>query len=282
MSTTAILVYTAFLGGASAAEIITLMGAVPPPAAELSFLGVRVLSDITAGAGPVLRTLTLGLTPGLDAAATAVLETSASGSPIGSVAVTTPGADYVLPPIISFTGGRPSVVPEQSTVGINVNQRAGSLDSPALAQAYLKVVSTAVFAGGGGYGPNTFIKLSGGIKPGGVQAVLTPTIAGGIITGVVLTSPGSGYTGVPTVIVVDPGLVPGVGGVVSVSMGVGEIKVERGGTGFNAPPVVVITPYFQALFPPTSDQAAPFKQLMTTALEQATMGPVTASLPIIA
>jgi hypothetical protein len=282
VTTTATLIYTAYLGGASAAQVISLMAAVPPPASELSFLGVRVLSDATVGAGPVVRTLTLGLTPGIDAMATAVLKTNDSGSPIGSVVVATPGADYILAPIVSFTGGRPTVVPAQSTVGIDVNQQAGSLNSPAVAQAFLKVVSTAVVAGGGGYGPNTFINLSGGIKPGGVQAVLTPTIAGGIITGVTLVSAGSGYTGVPTVTVVDPGVTPGSGGVVSVSMGVGVIEVFRGGTGFNAPPTVVLTPYFQALFPVASDQAAPFKQLMTTALEQATMGPVTASLPIIA
>jgi hypothetical protein len=282
MSTQAILNYTAFLGGASAAQVIALMSAVPPPADALSFLGVRVLTDSTVGVGPVVRTLVLGLDPSANATATAALETSASGSPVGSVLVTAPGADYILPPVITFTGGRPTVIPAQSTQGIDVNQRAGSLDSPAVAQAYLKVVSTAVVAGGGGYSANTFIKLSGGIKPGGVQAVITPTIAFGVITGVTIFSAGSGYTGVPTVTVVDPNAIPGTGAVVSVSMGVGTIEVLRGGTGFNAPPTVVITPYFQALFPLGSDQGSPFRQLRTTALEQATMGPVTASLPIIA
>ena len=114
--------------------------------------------------------------------------------------------------------------------------------------------------------------------------MLTPTIVGGVITGVSLTSAGSGYVGVPTVTVVDSG--GGSGAAIGVSMGVGEVLVLRQGTGYNAAPSVVLTPFFQAIFPagasPFVAQQAPLENLMNVALEQAITSPVAASPVVIA
>jgi hypothetical protein len=299
MSSTATLSYKAFLGGASAAQVIALMSAVPVPKDALSFLGVRVISDSTVGAGPVIRTITLGLNPVAAATATASLVPGdGSGSPLAALTVTSPGSGYVIPPIVSFSGGRLAEAPQVQAFTPDrmarqhfttspgnpeaANQRDGSFNAPAHAEARLKVVSATVTAGGSGYGPNTFILVQGGLARGGRKAVLIPTIALGVVTGVVVTDPGSGYTSVPSIAVVDPGATPGSGAVVTVSMGLDLLLLTQPGAGFTSAPSVILTPYFQAVFPPTGDQSAPFRNLLNTALEQATLGPVSASPPVIA
>lgn len=299
MSSTATLVYKAFLGGASAAQVAALMASVPAPKDALSFLGVRIISDSTPIASPVVRTLVLGLNPIATATATASLVPGdASGSPIASLTVTSPGSGYILPPIVTFTGGRSKAAPQVQAFNPDQmarqhfntspgnpepeSQLSGSLNSPAAAMARLKVVTATVTAGGAGYSASTFILVQGGLAKGGRAAVLTPTIALGVVTGVVITDPGSGYTSVPSIAIVDPSVTPGSGAAVSVSMGLDLLLLERPGGGYTSAPTVVLTPYFQAVFPPASDQAAPFRNLMNTALEQALMSPVSANPPVIA
>lgn len=315
-TSSATLVYTAPLGGASAARIIALMSAVPVPPDVLRFYGLRIVSDATVGTGPVVRTVTLGLNPVSAATATTVLLAAGdSGSPVESITVTSPGSGYVASPIVSFTGGRPATPVQElpllgsvrlrQSEGIGTpaptNQFEPQLNSPAAGAAFLKAVSAAVVSGGAGYhAGTTTIVVTGqlksvGAKPSltespnvgiGTPMVLTPTIGGGVITGISITDPGSGYVGVPTITVVDTNATPGTGAVISVSMGVGEILVLRGGTGYNAPPSVVLTPLFQNLFPagpsPFVSQQGPLKNLMNTALEQAITSPVSASTPVIA
>lgn len=503
MSTQATLVYQAYLAGLSAANAAALLGGVPLPIDLLAFYGVRVLSDATPSASPCVRTIVLGLNPVVNATAVAALEDNNSGSPVKSVTVSAAGSGYVVPPIVSFTGGRAlaaggalapinfvaaasnpisstqsAVIPAAqqvgdlivvfvahqdetfdetsvtdtagntyiraitpflrvglgkqsvyfanagtptpaglntvhvtfpatvngfdmrvalyrgagtgftldqtvSATGINaplaavtttvpaevvvsgcfvtgavtaLNVRAGftsrlitpvfeglcddivagtgtysggytdpcgpwicqtvsffqnpapallvgggvenmetpSFNGPAAAVAYLKVVSAAVVAGGTGYSAATFIKVEGKLKSSGeinpivgppedvgVPAVLTPTIAFGVITGVTVASAGSGYVGIPKITVVDPTSGGGTGAVISVSMGVGVIAVLRGGSGYKPAPAVVLTPYFQAVFPPASLQAAPFRNLFTPIFEKALLSPVSASAPVI-
>lgn len=285
MSATATLVYKAFLGGASAGTVQGLMSSVPVPPTILSAFGLRVISDATTSADPVVRTIVLGLNPPSAASATATLaDQGASGSGVGSITVSAAGSGYVLPPIVSFTGGRPipPVEPGFPTQTIDVNQQVGSLNSPAVAQAYLKAVGTNIGSGGSGYdSATTTLVVAGRQEKGGAALVLTPTFTGGVLTGVAITAAGSGYTGVPQISVVDSSG-SGSGASVTVTMGVSNIDVLRPGTGYDAAPTVVLTPVFQAFFPPSGDQAAPFQQLMTSALEEATMGPVTASPVVIA
>lgn len=274
MTTTATLAYSAYLGGLSAAQAQSIVEAVPLPADILTFYGVRVTSDNTTAADPVVRTIVLALNPASAATAVASLLDQDSGSPIATVTVTSPGAGYVQAPSVSFTGGRPA--------GITPSILSGSLDQPAAAFAYLKAVSAAVVSAGSGYSAATFVQAMGGLKAGGRPMVLTPTIVGGHITAAVVTDPGSGYTSLPKLVVIDPGVTPGSGGVVSVSLGVDVITVTRGGAGFSSAPTVVLTPFFQAMFPPTGDQAAPFRNLFTVALEQALLTPISAATPVIA
>lgn len=295
MSSTATLSYTAYLGGLSAAKAAAALAAVPLPLDLLYALGLRVISDSTPTASPAVRTIVLGLNPVSAATATAVILGSQSGSPVKSVTVSAAGSGYTAPPIISFSGGRPTIIPAQSAADSVVpNVNTPQLDTIPFAYAFLKAVSAAVLTGGSGYSAETFI-LVGPPKPGvqlqagtpglfaGTQMVLTPTIGGGVITGVAISNAGAGYTSPPTIEVIDPGVSPGSGANISVSMGLSEIDVTYGGNGFNAAPTVAVTPRFQALFPSaTAIQASPFINLLTTALSQALKSPVVASTPIIA
>lgn len=280
MTTSAALSYKCWLGGASAAQMTTLLESVSPPLDYLASIGVRVVSDSASGSNPVVLGVGLSLVPASDATATAVLRSpAATGSPIESVTVTAPGSGYVAPPIVSFTGGRPSTVdsPGFPETPIVVRDIAYAENTPASAQAYLKVVSAAVAAGGSSYTAPIAV-ITGRQRQNGTPAKLSFTVVGGVITGVAIVDAGSGYTEVPTVAVVDT---TGSGASITLSMGVGEVLVLRGGSGFNSAPTVVLTPLFQALFPVGSDQAAPLRQLMTTALEQVTMGPISAAEPVI-
>jgi hypothetical protein len=313
MTATATLVYTAFLGGGSSAGVAAAMAAVPVPPDILNAFGLRLISDATPVASPVVRTIVLGLNPIASATATATLEASGdSGSPVESITVTAPGSGYIRPPVISFTGGRP-VTPVQEipftgpqrfmqnlddSADSPSNQFQPQLNASAAAVAFLKAVS-ASFVGGAGYSAATFIQVKGQLKSSGSPPTLTatpppdvgrlmvlvPTITLGAITAVTIVDPGSGYTGVPTITVVDPSVTPGSGGSVSVSMGVERIDVLREGAGYNAAPTVVLTPLFQALFPagvsPFEGQQRPFRNLMNTALEQALTSPVSAATPVI-
>jgi hypothetical protein len=281
MSSIAVLAYTAYLGGATAAQVIAAMQSVPPPASTLNKLGIRTITNIAAGAGPVVYTVTLGLGPTAPASGTPTLaDAGASGSGIASVAVSAAGSGYVAPPVVSFIGGRTILAPNPGFPSQQPveSMMTGDENTPAAAQAYLRVLAVS-FTGGSGYSANPIAIVSGRTRQGGSQATLALTVAGGIITGVTIGDSGDGYTEVPTVVVVDP---TGFGATITITdMGVGEIIVTRQGGGYSSPPTVVLTPFFQATFPPTGDQSAMFKNLMNTALEQAVIGPVSASAPVI-
>ena len=285
MTTTATLAYSAFLGGAPAADVIAMMDATEPPIEYLDVIGVRLVSDSAAGSNPVVDTVSLALVPMVTATATSsLIDKGASGSGVQSVAIGITGTGYTAPPVVTFTGGRPVAAanPGFPTHPIVESMLPESENQPAYAQAYLDVTTAAIVSGGGGYSAATFAEVTGPMQPGGVQAVVSLTIGGGgIVTGATVVSHGSGYTGPAVVTVVDPNDM-GAGAAISVSMGVGKIDVLRSGGGYSSPPTVVLTPLFAALFPVGSDQAAPLKQLMTTALAQATIGPVSAAAPVIA
>jgi len=80
--------------------------------------------------------------------------------------------------------------------------------SPAMATAvmggsppYEFVENLTLATGGSGYGIAPAITISGG---GGSGATAQATMAGGVVTGVIITSPGSGYSSTPTVTIAPP------------------------------------------------------------------------------
>jgi hypothetical protein len=118
----------------------------------------------------------------------------------------------------------------------------------------------------------------------GTPASISLTIALGIITAAVVTAGKNGarYIQVPQILVFDPAAVPGSGGVLVARMGVGSVELQTGGRGYDSvvPPVTLV-PFFKSLFPDASNQAAPFGQLMQTALQVACLSPVVSGAPVL-
>lgn len=61
------------------------------------------------------------------------------------------------------------------------------------------LVSISVTGGGTGYGSTPTVVIGAPVGAGGVQATATATVSGGVVTGVTITNPGSGYTTAPAV-----------------------------------------------------------------------------------
>jgi len=312
MSSAVRLQYVAFLAGLTPAEAATIMGNVGLPRDVLNFLGVRLVDDghVVPPANPVVRTILLGLNPLDDGFAQANALSGNSASPIASVTVTNTGFDYVQPPVVTFAGGRLAPPP----TGGGVSMDSYSLNQPAQAFAYLKLNHAEPLAGGAGYSPDSFIRMVGRLRattndpnlygkpegtalpPGAMNIAadfpilpqLQPVFsAGGSLVGVNTLDPGRGLAEMPTAIVVDP-QGTGSGAEIHLILELDEIRVTRGGAGFVSMPDVVLTPWFQHLFPLSDDpfidverQALPFRNLFTPIFEQALMSPVSALEPEI-
>jgi hypothetical protein len=156
--------YTITPTGPAAAAIQAAMQApptpgaagVPVPAATLLAMGLRVETDVQIGPGSLTRDLTIAFGPSAAATATAVL---ASNAELQSVTVTAPGLDYVLPPVVSFTGGGPG--------GRNLIFTGKTPDGALYpsARAYLDVQAVAIPFAGTTYGANTIAAFIGGLPP---------------------------------------------------------------------------------------------------------------------
>ena len=126
--------------------------------------------------------------------------------------------------------GSYSVLPQ-----LNSNNMQGGTGQGASFNLFMGIDSITVSNGGTGYLTAPLIKITGG---NGVCAVAYSVISGGIVTGIVVTDHGIGYTSIPTVT-----LSNGVGATASVLLtptSIQSITVIYGGTNYNIPPNVSI------------------------------------------
>lgn len=260
MSTTsAALVYRTRPFGNTAA-ITAAMEGYALPQGVLSQLGLIVSSDVTSG---VTRTVTLGLVPVSDATATTSLEPGqdgTTGSVVASILLTGVGYGYAAPPIVQITGGGTPLV-------------------TAAAQAFLDVNSITVNAGGNAYVSPT-VALVGGLAPNGVAAVVTATVVGGVITSFTVHNPGSGYQGVPAVVITDVSG-GGTGASGTAVLEVGSLLLTRQGAGYTSAPTVTIVPSFKVWFPDGPSQTSALNNLFTTGMQRSTNLQITADAPVI-
>jgi hypothetical protein len=268
VNTTVTCVYRIAQGGAALTTLQSKVAAVVVNSSILSTLGARITSDVTTiAAGFAIRTIVFSIVPTVAAGATAALN---SNDFLSGVSVFSAGSDYILPPVVKFAGGNPYKI--------------------ASARATLKAVGVNVVAGGSGYtaaavatavgaiNPNHDIKL-GQAPPKPVLMTLTLG-GGGAIVGVAITDAGANYEGVPSVVVTDV-VGGGSGAIIDLSMGVSAVDVIYPGQGFQAVPACQLIPAFRVMFPDGPSQAAPFANLMTTAIAQAVMTPVVADAPVL-
>lgn len=225
MSNNASLVFTVPQGGAPNAALTTRVRAVSLPNDILSALGVRVVSDVTTGGPPVVRTVDVALGPSAGATATVgLVPGDATGSPVQSVAVTAGGADYVLPPFVSFsdpTGAGASGIAYLLVHALTVSAGGATYGAGTFATVYgglppgngsagqtsvtyEEVFSAAVTAGGTGYSPRTTVSFIGGLTPQGRAATGATVVVAGVITGIIIEDEGDEYLTAPQVVFTDP------------------------------------------------------------------------------
>ncbi|HMI03380.1 MAG TPA: gliding motility-associated C-terminal domain-containing protein [Pedobacter sp.] len=124
--------------------------------------------------------------------------------------------------------GNLSTIPALSFV--NGGQATGSTSAVATITK-VKVTGADINNQGSGY-TSASVTFSGG---GGSGAVATPTLSGGKIVNIVITDSGSNYTSIPTMSIIGNGT----GAAVSAKVGITEVSIGSGGTGYTIAPTVI-------------------------------------------
>src|ERR1700687_2430957 len=264
--------YTVQALGASKGDIAAALAAVALPIDTFAAFGAPVHSDVTAAGPPVTRTIVLGLTPTVNAAATITRFPGASRGAIESMALTIKGSGYVFAPDVVIADA-----PDAS------GQPPGD---GATAVCFLDVLSIGLAGPGDStgtiYATPPPVTIIGGLGPEGVAATAHATVAAGSLTGIVVDTPGSGYVSLPFVKIGPPGT-GGTQARATASLEVGELVLLGPGDKYLGPTINFL-PRFKSLFPDSSpfSQARPFAQILTTIIGRELCCPVFASPPVIA
>lgn len=236
--------------------------AVPPPVNELNAFGCTVFSDAATSDGAHPPTITRRLTvlfKNTEATATATRDTSEGAGPIKALTLTGNGANYGAPPIVQIT--------DSTSTPTKV----------ARAHATLDVSSVTVNSGGGSYVTPT-VTFVGGLAPGGVAATGHATVGGGVITGIVVDTPGGPYQYPPKIVITAP---IGTGAIATANLQVGGLVLDDPGAGYVTPVVSIVDLFIYTWPIQGSDQRQPFFNLLTAALKAAVKSPVTAVAPVL-
>jgi hypothetical protein len=229
----------------------------------LRVFGLWPFSDATVTSGQT-ATRTVVVVMGVGNFGATVTMPGGGGGFVQSVALSafTP-SPWAAPPVLQFVGGSP-VLAAKATVQMGLDTSLVEIIKP-----------------GSGYTGATVASLVGGqLAPGGVPAVLgAPTILGGGITGVPVTSPGSGYTTYPQIIFTDSG--GGSGAVAFALLNPVGITLTSGGRGYVTPPTIQATAVFKAGYPDVSNQAGTVRGWMQTVLADALRSPIASSVPVV-
>jgi hypothetical protein len=230
--------------------------------------------------------------PGSGGAAVATVNPNTGG--VASIAVTDPGSGYLIPPTVTITS--PGITPTapaaaHATISpgvvtsINVAEAGfgfaapkvtltgGAPTTPAVAAASGGADSLTLNGGGSGYTIQPIVHFSLPdapycSNPGEtcVQPTATATMANGVVTGVSLLTPGSGYAHAPSIDIYD-GALPNAAtpALVTATINASRVDITNGGAGYSSVPTVTIT-----------DSVAPFDKGATAVAKVAVLGAVTA------
>jgi hypothetical protein len=211
---------------------------------------VTIAPPATFNGGYLAPTFTLPFNSQFAASASA---TMGSNGTVAGIAVTTGGSGYSAPPTVTITGGGGSGATAAATVingvvtGITVlNPGSGytSLPTITLSSPNLQATATAVAgqitsisvpagAGGSGYLSAPAVTI---IDPNGTGATATAIITNGVVTGITVTNPGSGYVN-PSIVIAPPSA-PASG---TIAGGIGGTTLLAAGSGYTSAPTVTIT-----------------------------------------
>lgn len=183
MGTQVTLVYTVTPLGTTAAVLAPLINAaaVPIPKDILDMLGLRIISDLTPVATPLVRTAILSFDPTV-AATVAAIQLAQGGAIISVTA--NPGQDYILPPDVRV------VYPAGSSAPVG---------NPPLLKAVMSAGAVAMVQNGGGY-VAPIVTFIGGLPPANTLGALSvpddpvkPPPKVGCVKRVWIKTPGLGY-----------------------------------------------------------------------------------------
>ncbi len=185
----------------------------------------------------------LGVVPGVVQSNNIILDggTLRTGAQISSVTLTNPGSGYTSFPTLA------------------INNSGGSALINASANVLAGITSISVPMGNGGSGyvnqssapaantAGTFVDIVGG---GGSGATAFATVSGGVVTGINIISPGTGYTSMPTIHISSTGLDTDPGTATALFAGSGalalvngialqSVSLSDGGFGYNTPSVTL-------------------------------------------
>lgn len=249
--------------GQTVADLAVALAAVPLDLALPRLWGVVPIADVTSSAVPgpteVERVITMRFGTAGSFAGVAVIDSGEKRSPIRSCAV--PGgiaSNFGAPPVLSFSD---------------------ATGAGASAIALCGAGTVFVIAGGSGYtGATTARAINGALAPGGTNATFTPVISAGVITGVTVVTPGSGYTTFAEMVFTDTG--GGSGAVAYMALKPVAIHMGQLGQGYTAPSLVV-KPFFTSCAPDASNQEGCFANWMTQILAEGVQSVVKAISPAI-
>jgi hypothetical protein len=242
-----------------------LYGLMPTRATSLGGLG----GDNTVTVGQTAtRTIVLGMniaaTPDLNNPAVATATVGGPGN--GVLSLTLSNADvngnYAAPPIVGTTGG------------------GGGNGMTAIADMALS--ESIISNQGSGYTGATIATLKNvQLNSDGIAPVInpTPTIGGGKIVSVSITTAGSGILTFPDIVFTDSGGGSGASGVFGLS--VDELTLTGPGSGYTSAPTITFSEVFQASNPDANDQASQLRGFMQKIIEQALRTPVQIVQPVI-
>ena len=180
--------------------------------------GLSVASD----KGDIVVAASAAVTVPGDIAFTAPVGRVLTPGSVTKVIVENPGAGYTSAPTVVFGAAVPA---SASAVVARSDQ----------------VAAITLAAGGSGY--VTPVVAIGAPAPGGVQAAATATVIGGVITGITVTTQGSGYSSSnpPTITITDAGgQGSGAAAVAVIGSKVSGLQVIAGGTGYVTAPTVAL------------------------------------------
>ncbi len=216
-----------------------------------------------ANSPQVLSDAIVSITGGGGTAAEAQATVNPKTGAIAAVTVTQPGTGYTSAPTVEITAAGVTVTPASATArislgvitSITVDEPGFGFISPtatltggnptagqeAIAQVSGGVDDLTLVGGGSGYTTMPVVDFSLPNLPDGTLPTASATMENGVVTGVTVESPGSGYTEAPTVRVLDAAQVNPTAAEVTATIGITRIDVTSGGEGYDSAPVVAIT-----------------------------------------
>jgi hypothetical protein len=196
------------------------------------------------------------------------------------IAITNPGLGYAPGTVAVIegggNGGSSPLTQAKATITQDAFGRITSITLTDMGAGYIQepVVN---FVPPGGVPPNKRAKASVALAEG-TPALAHATVVAGVITGIVLDAPGSGYVAVPDVVITDP---TGTGAIAIARMELDRIDVRSPGLGYTATSSIVITPFFKAAFPDAADQSRPFFGFMNGLLRDRVITPILTHTPVL-